>query len=110
MHNGTIFDFPKLDKYKEKEKGDTDSERILLYILDKINEFENSKKAPSTTKERFDLLTRIIFKLSKNNKLNLMIHDGDITYIHSNTKDSLYYLKNNDSFLITSTPLINYLP
>ena len=105
IHNGTIFNFPELDQYKEKEKGDTDSERILLYILDKVNEFEKSKKAPSTIKERFDLLNDIVIQLSKGNKLNLMIYDGDLTYIHSNMKNSLYYLKNDDGFLIATTPL-----
>ena len=105
IHNGTIFDYPELDKYLELEVGDTDSERILLYIIDKVNEFEHSKGALSTIKERFELLAMIVEDLSKNNKLNLMIHDGDLTYIHSNMKDSLYYLKNDEGFLIASTPL-----
>ena len=108
IHNGTIFDYPELDRYKEKEHGDTDSERILLYIIDKVNEFEQTKDAPSTIKERFNLLTEIVANLSKNNKLNLMIYDGDLTYIHSNMKDSLYYLKNDDGFLVASTPLNDY--
>ena len=34
-----------------------------------------------------------------------MIYDGDLTYIHSNMKDSLYYLKSADGFLVASTPL-----
>lgn len=105
IHNGTIFDYPELDKYKDREKGDTDSERILLYIIDKVNEFEAKKKAPSTIKERFNILNDIIADMSKNNKLNLMIFDGDLTYIHSNLKNSLYYLKSEDSFLVSSTPL-----
>ena len=105
IHNGTIFDYPSLDKYKDMEIGDTDSERILLLIIDKVNEFEAKKKAPSTIKERFNLLNDIIVDLSKNNKLNLMIFDGDLTYIHSNMKDSLYYLKSDESFLVASTPL-----
>ena len=96
IHNGTIFDYPELDKYKDKENGDTDSERILLYIIDKVNEFESAKGAPSTIKERFNLLAGIISDLSKNNKLNIMIYDGDLTYIHSNMRESLYYLKNDD--------------
>ena len=96
IHNGTIFQYPQLDKYREKEKGNTDSERILLFIIDKVNEFEKAKGAPSTIKERFNLLTDIIADLSYNNKLNLMIYDGDLTYIHSNMRDSLYYLKNED--------------
>ena len=105
IHNGTIFNSPELEKYKDKENGDTDSERILLYIIDKVNEFEKAKNAPSTIKERFEILRVIVEDLSKNNKLNLMIYDGDLTYIHSNMKDSLFYLKNDDGFLIASTPL-----
>ena len=34
-----------------------------------------------------------------------MIYDGDLTYIHSNMKDSLYYLKNDEGFLVATTPL-----
>lgn len=105
IHNGTIFDYPKLDEYKDKEKGDTDSERILLYIIDKVNEYEKNKGGLSTIKERFNLLNDIIVDLSKNNKVNLMIFDGDLTYIHSNMRDSLYYLKNDEGFLVASTPL-----
>ena len=105
IHNGTIFDYPELDKYKTRENGDTDSERILLYIIDKINDFEQEKGAPSTIKERFDILTEIVSDLSRNNKLNVMIHDGDLTYIHSNLRGSLYYLKNEEGFLVATTPL-----
>jgi glutamine amidotransferase len=105
IHNGTIFDYPKLDEYKDKESGDTDSERILLYIIDKINEFEKSKGSVSTIKERFNILTEIVEDLSRNNKLNLMIYDGDLTYIHSNMRNSLYYLKDDESFLVATTPL-----
>lgn len=107
IHNGTIFDYPILEKYKDKENGDTDSERILLYIIDKVNEFEEAKGAPSTIKERFNLLTEIVNDLSRSNKLNLMIYDGEVTYIHSNMKESLYYLKNENEFLVATTPLDN---
>ncbi|WP_405294121.1 class II glutamine amidotransferase [Methanobrevibacter sp.] len=105
IHNGTIFDYPPLEEYKDRENGDTDSERILFYIIDKINEFEQAKGAPSTIKERFDILTGIVEKLSKNNKLNLMIYDGDLTYIHSNMRESLYYLKSDEGFLVATTPI-----
>ena len=105
IHNGTIFDYPPLDNYIDQESGDTDSERILLYIIDKINDFEKAKGGLSTIKERFNILTEVISDLSKNNKLNLMIYDGDLTYIHSNMRDSLYYLKNEEGFLVASTPL-----
>ncbi|MCD7839946.1 MAG: class II glutamine amidotransferase, partial [Erysipelotrichaceae bacterium] len=38
MHNGTIFKYSKLDIYTNIQKGTTDSERILYYLIDKINE------------------------------------------------------------------------
>ena len=65
-----------------------------------INEFEKVKGAPSTIKERFNILTEIVSDLSKNNKLNLMIYDGDLTYIHSNMRETLYYLKSYAIILI----------
>ena len=34
-----------------------------------------------------------------------MIYDGDLTYIHSNMRETLYYLKNEEGFLVASTPL-----
>ena len=43
--------------------------------------------------------------MSKNNKLNLMIYDGEVTYIHSNMDETLYYLKSKDNFLVASTPV-----
>ena len=105
IHNGTIFHYPALDQYREREQGDTDSERILLLIIDKINEFEKSKGVPSTIKERFNLLADIVEDMSRNNKLNLMIYDGDLTYIHSNMDDTLHYLINDEGILISSTPV-----
>ena len=37
QHNGTIFDYPPLHPYVNVQQGDTDSERILLYFLDRID-------------------------------------------------------------------------
>ena len=113
IHNGTIFDYPPLNQYAEKGDGSTDSERILLYIIDEVNQFEKENGRLSTIKERFNLLYEIVSDLSKNNKLNLMIYDGDLTYIHSNMRDSLYYLKSDESFLVASNPLTddeNWMP
>lgn len=105
MHNGTVFSYPELEKYVAKQNGSTDSERILLLIIDKINEFEKAKKSPSTISERFNLLSDLISKLAEGNKINIMIYDGDMTYIHSNMKDSMYYVKNDESITVSSTPL-----
>ena len=37
VHNGTIFESPYLDQYHHRQNGSTDSERILLYIVDQMN-------------------------------------------------------------------------
>ena len=37
IHNGTIFESDNIGKYVFLQKGETDSERILLYIVDSIN-------------------------------------------------------------------------
>ena len=37
VHNGTIFESPVLSAYQYKQEGTTDSERILLYIVDQVN-------------------------------------------------------------------------
>ena len=42
-HNGTIFDCPALSKYFSEQTGETDSERILLCLLDRINAAQREK-------------------------------------------------------------------
>ena len=44
IHNGTVFDCPDLCKYSTEEEGETDSERILLAIVDLVNNFDKSKR------------------------------------------------------------------
>ena len=100
MHNGTIFDFDELDKYAPLIDGSTDSEKLLLYVIDEIN-----RNSPQNADERIKIIEDIVFRLAEGNKLNLVLFDGEIMYIHSNFKDSLHYLKNDDSILIATKPL-----
>jgi glutamine amidotransferase len=105
IHNGTIFDYGKLNKYCAIQSGDTDSERILLYILDEINENVKKKGQALEPKERFLLLDGIISDMSKGNKLNLLLYDGEYTYVHTNYRDSLYYLKGEERIIFSTQPL-----
>ena len=104
MHNGTLFNFPQGDKYRNIQKGNTDSERILFYIIDKINEFE-ADCGPVSQKERFDLINKILSELADGNKLNIMIYDGELIYVHSNIKEGIYYLNNDSELIIASSPV-----
>lgn len=102
IHNGTIYSGKQLMKYLYTQTGDTDSERISLALLDEINE----NKA-FTAQERFDVIDNFVISLSKRNKLNLIIFDGELLYVHQNMRDTLYYKPENDSIIFSTKPLDN---
>ena len=104
IHNGTIFDFPPLYKYVKLQKGDTDSERILLYLVDKINQAETNEKK-LRGRERFTILDCIIGNMAKGNKLNIILFDGKYMYVHTNYKNSLYYLEKDRGIFFSTQPL-----
>ena len=104
-HNGTIFDYSALSKYTEIQKGETDSERIFLYLLDRINEEQKIKGSKLSFDERFKLLDGIVSDMSKDNKLNLLLSDGRNMYIHTNCRDTLYYLVKDNTVLVSTVPL-----
>ena len=105
IHNGTIFNGKLLNKYVDIQNGDTDSERILLYLVDQINQAESRRKCKMTKEERFNLLDLAITRLSQGNKLNLIVYDGELLYVHTNYKNSLYELKKEKQILFSTVPL-----
>lgn len=105
IHNGTIFDSDKLNKYVFRQKGETDSERILLYMVDRINEATVKAERELNAEERFAILDGIVSNSSPKNKLNLLIDDGELLYAHTNFKDSLYERKDDDGVTISTCPL-----
>lgn len=105
IHNDTIFNGESLNKYADFQNGNTDSERILLYLVDQINLSESRKKRKMTKNERFTLLDFAIAKIAKGNKLNLIIYDGELLYVHTNYKNSLYELKKEKQVLFSTAPL-----
>ena len=105
IHNGTIFDCPDLCKYSTIEEGETDSERILLAIVDHINKFEAFKGESLSLKERFNIVSDLIRDMAYTNKLNLIIHDGEQMYVHTNLRESLHYLKDENGIFISTQAL-----
>ena len=105
IHNGTIFDFQPLSKYTRIQEGQTDSERILLYLVDKINESEKARNKKLNGKERFQILDCVISNMAKENKLNLLFFDGEYMYVHTNYQNSLYLLEKNDEIFFSTQPL-----
>lgn len=106
IHNGTIFECPSLDPYIHRQEGQTDSERILLYIIDRINARMKELRRELCSQERFELLEQIMCEITQpNNKVNLLIHDSELTYVHTNTKETLYYQELKNSTLFATVPL-----
>ncbi|MCD8029106.1 MAG: class II glutamine amidotransferase [Erysipelotrichaceae bacterium] len=99
MHNGTIFKYSKLDRYINMQEGSTDRERILLYLVDRMNAsyLENN--------DLFHQLDHIFVDMSDGNKLNVIFSDGVYVYVHTNYPSSLYYLQKAEGTIFATVPL-----
>lgn len=104
-HNGTIFECEKLDSFIHVQHGRTDSERILCYIISKINKAQEKKNAPLLKEERFQLVDEILCEISSENKINLILDDGELYYIHTNYKDSLFQCHKEGITMFSTKPL-----
>ena len=105
IHNGTIFDYPPLSPYQYEQAGETDSERILLYLVDMVSRRQTSARRPLEAEERFELLDSLISDMSRGNKLNLIIYDDELMYVHTNYADSLYVCENGEKAVFCTEPL-----
>lgn len=105
IHNGTIFDYAPMNKYVKIQNGDTDSERILLYLVDCINEKTQKNGKELCARERFLLLDELFTEMSRGNKLNLLLYDGELMYVHTNYADSLFFLHKDEGTFFATTPL-----
>ncbi|MDE7311121.1 MAG: class II glutamine amidotransferase [Eubacterium sp.] len=104
-HNGTIFECRVLEPFVHMQQGQTDSERILCYMIECINDAQIQRGRTLVPQERFCLLDEIICRISPENKLNLLIYDGALFYIHTNYKGSLYRCRKGGEVVISTRPL-----
>lgn len=104
VHNGTIFECEALNRYVYEQDGETDSERILLYILDRMSE-DIPKDRSDDGRLRFDILDGIISEITPENKINIILNDGEYMYVHTNFRDSLFLKHEDGSVFFSSTPL-----
>ena len=104
-HNGTIFESEELAPYIHRQKGYTDSERILYYLVDRMNAGKREHKRELTGKERFETMDEFIHTITPENKVNLLIYDGDMLYIHTNQKGTLYWHHKGKTLIVSTKPL-----
>lgn len=99
-HNGTIFDSEALAPFQYTQNGTTDSERILLYIVDCINKLD---------KDNSDLRIKTVDKAVKTivpgNKVNLLIYDGEFLYVHKNEQGTLFEKNIDGGVMFATVPL-----
>ena len=105
MHNGTIFSGNELNRYMEIQNGDTDSERILLYLMDRINQKTDRTGLALSLEKRIETVEEAIRELSYRNKLNLLMYDGSVLYAHVNMLDTLFVRQEDGGVMISTTPL-----
>lgn len=106
QHNGTIFT-DILDEYEYLQVGETDSERIFLHLLDKVNQTSQKLGHALTAQERFQLMDELILELVPHNKVNLMIYDGEFMYVHCNYLNTLYEKLDDNARIFATVPLDN---
>lgn len=104
-HNGTIFDCPAMEDYVYTQEGQTDSERILCYIVATVNQRQTELGRPLTGKERFDLVDTLVCQTAPHNKLNLLIYDSEQLMVHTNYADSLYFKQLYGTVMFATVPL-----
>lgn len=106
LRRGTIFQGPQLEMFKSVQEGQTDSERILYYIIDEVDKKQDELGWPLTPEERFRLLDELVTRLSVGNKLNLLVWDGEYMYVHTNYQGTLHMLqKDADTLWFSTRPL-----
>lgn len=104
IHNGTIFESAEVNAYQKMQCGTTDSERILLYIVDQMDKAIQNKGEVSD-EERFQIIDEIVVKITPGNKVNLIVFDGDNYYIHKNQEDTLFVKKKDGAAIFSTVPL-----
>jgi glutamine amidotransferase len=104
-HNGTIFECEALHSFVHSQQGQTDSERILLFIISRVNEEQKRLKRPLLQTERFRLIDEIICMITPENKVNLLLFDEELLYVHTNFQNSLYECKKGTAVIVSTRPL-----
>ncbi|MDR1565526.1 MAG: class II glutamine amidotransferase [Oscillospiraceae bacterium] len=107
MHQGTIFDYHPTNEYIFSQSGSTDSERILLLLVDTVNRAIEENGGELDSERRFAVIENLIFDMAEGNKLNLAIYDGELLYLHSNYRDTLYLSREDETLFFCTVKLFD---
>ena len=93
VHNGTIFENDELSEYFHVQKGETDSERILFCLTDRMNRMTDIKGSRLTEDDRIKVVEDLLRDITPVNKVNILISDGVDLYAHTNLRESMFMLR-----------------
>lgn len=102
-HNGVMLNESLLAGYDNWECGQTDSERVMMFLLDVLEEATIRAGRPLDFKGRFTTLAGAVDSLSNGNKLNLILDDGTYTYVHTNTVECTLFMQYDGGRAVVST-------
>ena len=74
-------------------------------MVDHINLRQTELGRPLNQEERFALLDELVSDMAQGNKLNLLVYDGELLYVHTNYANSLYFSQREEGLLFATTPL-----
>ena len=112
VHNGFIDDSLVVAALGTLQKGETDSERILLAIVEAVNyTYEHTwvNDKDEFLKLMYDRISIALTGLSTLGKTNLIFTDNltNNMYVYMNSPNTLFYLKTDKGIHISTTKLSN---
>lgn len=110
IHNGYISDNLMTSSLKTIQKGETDSERILLSIVETVNNLYEHSFFKDKQELQYFLNASIentLSELATLGKTNLIFTDdrSNNMYVYMNAINTLYYLKTQDGYHFSTVPL-----
>ena len=102
-HNGTVFRGDALGPYFAVQEGRTDSERLLLLLLDRVGARQDALGRALSAEERFAEFAVFVRDMAPGNKLNLLVFDGEALYAHTNYAGSLHVREDPSGAAVVST-------
>lgn len=103
IHNGTIYSSNNMYRYYTRQTGDTDSERLFMSLIDRLN--DRILQGKMSERDRFEEVNRFMVENAPRNKLNLIIYDGELMYVHKNLKNTLSYRRSEGGIVFATTPV-----
>ncbi|MDT8718278.1 class II glutamine amidotransferase [Clostridium sp. 19966] len=96
-HNGSV-NMEGYEFINNKPSGETDSEKIFCLIEKKLSGIRGDRTADKEIK----VIENTIKELSSKGKLNILLTDGKMFFVHSNYKDTLYMYQNSNFYCFST--------